>query len=75
MHGLSSRDFRDRDRVAAENVRDAVATHGVGRVVYLSGLVPDVPEDQLSPHIASRLEVERSCARARPRRCRCGPAS
>ena len=32
---------------------------GVGRVVYLSGLVPDVPEDELSPHIASRLEVER----------------
>jgi uncharacterized protein YbjT (DUF2867 family) len=25
----------------------------------LSGLVPDVPEEQLSPHIASRLEVER----------------
>ena len=32
---------------------------GIGRVVYLSGLVPEVPEDELSPHIASRLEVER----------------
>jgi uncharacterized protein YbjT (DUF2867 family) len=27
--------------------------------VYLSGLVPDVPEERLSPHLASRLEVER----------------
>ena len=58
VHGLSTFDFRARDRLAAENVRDAVSKHGVGRVVYLSGLVPDVPEDQLSPHIASRLEVE-----------------
>ena len=33
--------------------------HGIGRVVYLSGLVPDVPGPELSPHIASRLEVER----------------
>jgi uncharacterized protein YbjT (DUF2867 family) len=59
VHGLSRRGFRDRDRVAAEHVRDAVDEHGVGRVVYLSGLVPDVPEQRLSPHIASRLEVER----------------
>jgi uncharacterized protein YbjT (DUF2867 family) len=59
VHGLSSRSFRDRDRVAAENVCDAVDAEGVGRVVYLSGLVPEVPEDELSPHVASRLEVER----------------
>jgi uncharacterized protein YbjT (DUF2867 family) len=59
VHGLSSRSFRDRDRLAAETVRDAVDAAGVGRVVYLSGLVPEVPEDELSPHIASRLEVER----------------
>ena len=59
VHGLSRPGFRDRDRVAAGHVRDAVDEHGVGRVVYLSGLVPDVPEERLSPHIASRLEVER----------------
>jgi uncharacterized protein YbjT (DUF2867 family) len=59
VHGLSMLDFRVRDRLAAETMRDAVTEAGVGRVVYLSGLVPDVPEDQLSPHIASRLEVER----------------
>jgi uncharacterized protein YbjT (DUF2867 family) len=59
VHGLSTRSFRTRDRLAAQHMRDAVSAHGVGRVVYLSGLVPDVPEEQLSPHIASRLEVER----------------
>jgi len=59
VHGLSRPGFRGRDRVAAEHVRDAVDEHGIGRVVYLSGLVPDVPEERLSPHIASRLEVER----------------
>lgn len=58
VHGLTAFDFRARDRLAAENMRDAVDTYGVGRVVYLSGLVPDVPREELSPHIASRLEVE-----------------
>ena len=64
VHGLSSPSFRSRDRVAAENVRDAVEANGVGRVVYLSGLVPDVPRDDLSPHIASRLEVEETLLEA-----------
>jgi hypothetical protein len=36
-----------------------VRESGVRRVVYLSGLVPDVPETDLSAHISSRLEVER----------------
>lgn len=59
IHGLSAFDFRTRDRVAAENMREAVTAREVGRVVYLSALVPDVPEVELSPHVASRLEVER----------------
>lgn len=58
VHGLSTRGFRSRDRIAAQHVRDAVSTNEVGRVVYLSGLVPDVPHHELSPHISSRLEVE-----------------
>jgi uncharacterized protein YbjT (DUF2867 family) len=62
VHSLDARDFRDRDRLAARTLRDAAATNGVGRIVYLSGLVPDVDEDRLSPHIASRLEVERVLA-------------
>jgi len=59
VHGLGGRDFRERDRIAAETMRAAVDANGVGRLVYLSGLVPDVPHVELSPHIASRLEVER----------------
>jgi uncharacterized protein YbjT (DUF2867 family) len=59
VHSLDRSDFTDRDRVAAEIVAAAVAESGVRRLVYLSGLVPDVPEDELSAHIASRLEVER----------------
>ena len=59
VHGLSGDDFREKDKKAAQNVADAVTAAGVGRVVYLSGLVPDVPESELSEHIVSRLEVER----------------
>ena len=58
VHGLATRGFRRRDALAARAVRDAVSSNGVGRVVYLSGLVPDVPREELSPHILSRLEVE-----------------
>ena len=59
VHGLAGRGFSTRDRVAAQHLRNAVDSHGIRRVVYLSGFVPDVPEAELSPHIASRLEVER----------------
>ncbi|MCW2867740.1 MAG: hypothetical protein JWR20_1928 [Marmoricola sp.] len=58
VHSLNIRAFEDRDRHGAEVVRDAVRGSGVRRVVYLSGLVPDLPQDQLSRHIRSRLEVE-----------------
>ncbi|MCW2808958.1 MAG: hypothetical protein JWQ93_2913 [Marmoricola sp.] len=58
VHSLSSRAFEDRDRLGAQVVRDAVADSDVRRIVYLSGLVPDVPAAELSRHISSRLEVE-----------------
>ena len=64
VHSLNTRGFGDRDRRGAEVVRDAVADSEVRRIVYLSGLVPDVPERELSPHIASRLEVEEVLAEA-----------
>ncbi|GAA4406668.1 hypothetical protein GCM10023168_21920 [Fodinibacter luteus] len=59
IHGMGGADFALKDRASAENMAWAVAAAGVGTVVYLSGLVPDVPEEQLSEHITSRLEVER----------------
>lgn len=49
-------DFDERERRAAENFADAAAAAGVRRIVYLGGLVP---EQAASPHLTSRLEVER----------------
>lgn len=59
VHSLDRSDFSGRDRTGAETVAAVVREVGVRRVVYLSGLVPDVPESDLSAHISSRLEVER----------------
>lgn len=58
VHSLSMRGFGHHDRLGAEIVRRAVDAAGVSRLVYLSGLVPDVAREDLSAHIASRLEVE-----------------
>ncbi len=58
VHGMGGDDFAETDRKAATNFADGVRAHGVGRVIYLSGLVPDVPESELSEHIRSRREVE-----------------
>ena len=48
--------FEVRDRLAAENFVAACRRTGVERVVYLGGIEPSGP---LSPHMRSRLEVER----------------
>jgi uncharacterized protein YbjT (DUF2867 family) len=58
VHALDRPGFSDLDRRAAQTMRDAVDEAGVSRLVYLSGLVPDVPRAELSEHLASRLEVE-----------------
>ena len=52
--GASS--FEDRDRQAARNFVAACRRAGVDRVVYLGGIEPSGPP---SPHMRSRLEVER----------------
>ena len=59
IHGIGGEDFARTDRDAATNMAQAVRRHEVERVVYLSGLVPDVADDELSAHITSRREVER----------------
>ena len=65
VHSLSRRNFADLDRVGATHVRDAASAAGVRRIVYLSGLMPRLDRGQaLSPHLASRLEVERMLAEA-----------
>jgi uncharacterized protein YbjT (DUF2867 family) len=58
-------DFASRDRIAAENFARAAEAAGVERIVYLGGLVPEEP-GVLSPHLASRLEVERILLDALP---------
>jgi len=49
-------DFAGRDRRAAETFGRAAADAGVRRIVYLGGTAPAGPP---SPHLRSRLEVER----------------
>ncbi len=57
----ASADWVERDRRAAQNVRDAAAAAGVRRIVYLGGL-GDGANEGLSPHLASRHEVGRVLA-------------
>lgn len=59
IHAMGGADFAARDREWATTMGKAAARAGVGRIVYLSGLVPPVDERDLSQHITSRLEVER----------------
>jgi uncharacterized protein YbjT (DUF2867 family) len=49
--------FADLDRRAADNFARAAQESGVDRIVYLGGLVPQ--GRAISPHLSSRLEVER----------------
>lgn len=60
-------DFASRDRAAAENFARAAEAAGVERIVYLGGVVPSLDAGELSPHLASRLEVERTLLEALPR--------
>ncbi|MBA3452939.1 MAG: NAD(P)H-binding protein [Deltaproteobacteria bacterium] len=50
--------FADLDLICADNFGRAAAKAGVEQVVYLGGLIPELPPDQLSDHLSSRLEVE-----------------
>ena len=55
-NGNGDGDFGARDRRAAHNFATAAQAAGVERVVYLGGIVPR--GTTISPHLASRLEVE-----------------
>src|SRR4051794_27356729 len=56
--------FAGRDRRAAEQFAAAARAAGVRRVVYLGGLVPEGAG--VSPHLASRLEVEEALLAGAP---------
>lgn len=64
VHGLDDEDFMRLDRQAADNVAYAAGVVGATRLVYFSGIVPDLPDGQLSDHLLSRLEVEEVLATA-----------
>lgn len=56
IHSMAGgRDFAERDRELAERFAAAAERAGVGRIVYLGGLHPEGAD--LSPHLASRVEV------------------
>ena len=56
--------FADREERSAANFADAAVRAGTPRIVYLGGPVPqDAP---ISPHLASRLAVERTLLEAVP---------
>lgn len=55
VHSMGAGEFLKRDREAAHYLAAACEYAGVGRIVYLSGLVPP---GRLSDHLRSRQEVE-----------------
>lgn len=58
VHSMDDRPgFAERDREAATAFGEVAREQGVGRLVYLGGLHPD--GEELSPHLASRVEVGR----------------
>jgi uncharacterized protein YbjT (DUF2867 family) len=58
VHAMAAAgDFESIERRGAENVARAAKAAGVKRIVYLGGLHPDVPREQLSKHLRSRAEV------------------
>lgn len=57
---LNQGSFEDTDLLLADNFSRAAELNGVKQIVYLGGLLPDEPEDTLSRHLKSRLEVERT---------------
>ena len=56
VHSLTAENFAELDRTYARRFRELASAAGVDRVVYLSGISGD--ERNLSPHLASRREVE-----------------
>lgn len=56
VHSLGSADFEDKDAEAARNFATAAEKAGVEQLIYLGGLGAE--DEELSPHLRSRREVE-----------------
>ena len=57
VHSLDDNDFESKDAEAAKAFGLAAAASGVRQIVYMGGLGKD--DDELSPHLRSRREVEK----------------
>ena len=68
VHSLQSSRFEAEDATGASTFGAAAAEAGVRQIVYLGGLGAD--GDELSPHLRSRREVERSEERRVGKECR-----
>jgi len=61
VHAMAAKgDFERTEFEAARNVATAAAAAGVKRIVYLGGLHPDIPVNELSRHLRSRELVGRT---------------
>lgn len=58
IHSLTAENFADRDRLYARRFAEIASDAGVDRVIYLSGISGADSKAKLSPHLASRREVE-----------------
>ena len=58
---LTQGTFEDLDLICADNFARAAKKAGVEQIVFLGGILP--ARRDLSPHLASRLEVEKTLAR------------
>ena len=60
MHSLTAgHGFEEQERAMATTFARSAEHAGVTRIVYLGGMVPDVPPRKLSAHLRSRAEVGR----------------
>jgi len=57
---LNQGSFEDTDLLLADNFSRAASINQVKQIIYLGGLLPDEPEEKLSRHLKSRLEVEKT---------------
>ncbi|MDD2292393.1 MAG: SDR family oxidoreductase [Aliarcobacter sp.] len=55
IHSLSNENYKDLDKISAQNFLDVAALCGVKRIIYLGGL--GVKDENTSEHLLSRIET------------------
>ena len=55
IHSLSNENYKDLDKISAQNFLDVAVECGVKRIIYLGGL--GVKNDDTSEHLLSRIET------------------